>query len=117
VDAKAKALMKLYGKRWSIECGLRDAKNLRFGMGMGAIHVATPERRDRLLLCAFAVALPALLGAASEAVGYDRLAQVEHHQAAHPLAIASRLHDLRTHPHHAGKMAATRDRKVRRFAQ
>jgi len=34
-DASARALMSLYGKRWSIECGLRDTKDLRFGMGMG----------------------------------------------------------------------------------
>jgi hypothetical protein len=113
--AKARALINLYAKRWSIECGLRDTKDLRFGMGMGAIHVATPERRDRLwLLDAFAVALPTLLGAAGEAVGYDRLAQVEHHQAAHPLAIASRLHDLPAHSQHAGKMAPPHNRKVRR---
>ena len=34
--------MKLYGKRWGIECGLRDTKDLRFGMGMGmgSIHVS-----------------------------------------------------------------------------
>src|ERR1700740_3846653 len=65
--------MSLYGKRWSIECGLRDAKDPRFGMGMGSIHVSTPERRDRLwLLNAFAIALLTLLGAAGEALGYDR---------------------------------------------
>jgi hypothetical protein len=40
---------------------------------MGSIHVSTPERRDRLwLLNAFAVALLTLLGAAGEALGYDR---------------------------------------------
>ena len=73
LDAPAKELMRLYGKRWSIECGLRDTKDLRFGMGMGSIHVSTPERRDRLwLLNAFAVALLTLLGAAGEAIGYDR---------------------------------------------
>jgi Transposase DDE domain len=71
--ATARALMSLYGKRWGIECGLRDTKDLRFGMGMGSIHVSTPERRDRLwLLNAFAVALLTLLGAAGEALGYDR---------------------------------------------
>ena len=43
-DAKPKALTGLYGKRWGIECGLRDTKDLRFGMGMGSIHVSTPER-------------------------------------------------------------------------
>ena len=30
--------MTLYGKRWGLECGLRDTKDLRFGMGMGSIH-------------------------------------------------------------------------------
>jgi hypothetical protein len=43
-------------------------------MGMGAVHVSTPERRDRLwLINALAVVLLTLLGAASEAVGYDRM--------------------------------------------
>ena len=42
-------------------------------MGMASIRVSTPERRDRLwLLNAFAVVLLTLLGAASEALGYDR---------------------------------------------
>jgi hypothetical protein len=72
-DDTAKALMKLYGKRWGIECGFRDTKDLRFGMGMGSIHVSTPARRDRLwLLNAFAIMLLTLLGAAGEALGYDR---------------------------------------------
>ena len=67
------ALITLYGKRWSIECGLRDTKDLRFGMGMGSVHVSTPARRDRLwLLNACAIVLLTLLGAAGEALGYDR---------------------------------------------
>jgi hypothetical protein len=42
-------------------------------MGMGAIRVSTPDRRDRLwLLNALASALLTLLGAAGEALGYDR---------------------------------------------
>ena len=72
-EASAKTLICLYGKRWSIECGFRDTKDLRFGMGMGSIHVSTPTRRDRLwLLNAFAIMLLTLLGAAGEALGYDR---------------------------------------------
>jgi len=72
-EQTAKALMKLYGKRWGIECGFRDTKDLRFGMGMASIHVSTPARRDRLwLLNAFAIMLLTLLGAAGEALGYDR---------------------------------------------
>lgn len=72
-DVKARELTKLYGKRWGIECGFRDTKDLRFGMGMKSIHVKSPIRRDRLwLLNALAIALLTLLGAAGEALGYDR---------------------------------------------
>ena len=43
-------------------------------MGMGEVRVSTPARRDRLwLINAFAVALLSLLGAAGEALGFDRL--------------------------------------------
>jgi len=72
-DQPARALINLYAKRWQIEGGFRDSKDLRFGMGMGSIHVSTPERRDRLwLVSAFAIVLLTLLGAAGEALGYDR---------------------------------------------
>jgi hypothetical protein len=72
-DATAKALMSLYGKRWSIECTFRDTKDLRFGLGMASVRVSTPDRRDRLwLLNALALALLTRLGAAGEALGYDR---------------------------------------------
>jgi len=69
----ARALLNLYAKRWGIEGAFRDTKDLRFGMGMAAMHVSTPDRRDRLwLINAFAVVLLTLLGAAGEALGYDR---------------------------------------------
>lgn len=69
----ARTLMKYYAKRWGIEGGFRDTKDLRFGMGMGSTHIGSPNRRDRLwLLNAFAVVLLSLLGAAGEALGYDR---------------------------------------------
>ena len=42
-------------------------------MGMSAMHISTPDRRDRLwLINAFAVVLLTLLGAAGEALGYGR---------------------------------------------
>jgi len=73
-DATAKQLIGLYGRRWGIECSLRDSKDLRFGMGLATMHVKSPERRDRLwLINAFAVVLLTLLGAAGEALGYDRM--------------------------------------------
>ena len=73
LDEPARALINLYAQRWSIECGFRDSQDIRFGLGMGAVRVSTPDRRDRLwLLTAFAIALLTLLGAAGEALGYDR---------------------------------------------
>ena len=73
-NAPAKQLTGYYGRRWGIECALRDTKDLRFGMGMGTMHLKSPERRDRLwLINAFAVVLLTLLGAAGEALGYDRM--------------------------------------------
>jgi len=72
-DAKARIVLKKYAKRWGIECGFRDTKDPHFGMGMGQIRVSSPERRDRLwLLNALAVALLTLLGAAGEALGFDK---------------------------------------------
>ena len=71
---KTQELKNLYGKRWSIEPAFRDTKDLHFGMGMSTARVSTPERRDRLwLLNALAVTLLTLLGAAGEALGFDRL--------------------------------------------
>jgi hypothetical protein len=73
-NASARQLTGYYGRRWGIECALRDTKDLRFGMGMGTMHLKSPERRDRLwLINAFAVVLLTLLGAAGEALGYDRM--------------------------------------------
>ena len=72
-DAKARIVLKKYAKRWGIECGFRDTKDPHFGMGMGQIRVSSPQRRDRLwLLNALAVALLTLLGAAGEALGFDK---------------------------------------------
>ena len=46
-DEPARASINLYAKRWEIEGGFRDTKDLRFGMGLGSMHVSTPDRRDR----------------------------------------------------------------------
>jgi hypothetical protein len=73
-DKTARELINLYAKRWGIECQFRDSKDIRYGMGMSELRVSTPARRDRLwLINAFAVALLTLLGAAGEALGFDRL--------------------------------------------
>src|SRR3954449_10143710 len=72
-DATAPQIIKLYSKRWGVEPSFRDTKDLRFGLGLGAVRIADPQRRDRLLLLnAFAVVLLTLLGAAGESLGMDR---------------------------------------------
>jgi len=70
---KPSVIVKLYGKRFTIEETFRDKKDLHFGMGLSATHIRDPQRRDRLLLlAAIAHALLTLLGAASEEAGLDR---------------------------------------------
>ena len=60
-------------REWDIEPSFRDSKDLRFGMGMSALRIDDPQRRDRLLLLnAFAILLLTLLGAAGESLGMDR---------------------------------------------
>jgi hypothetical protein len=72
-DATAPQIIKLDSKRWTVEPSFRDTKDLRFGLGLETIHIADPQRRDRLLLVnAFAVVLLTLLGAAGESLGMDR---------------------------------------------
>jgi len=72
-QANAREVVKYYAKRWGVECGFRDTKDIRFGLAMSSVHIGATERRDRLwLLNAFAVALLTLLGAAGESLGYDR---------------------------------------------
>ena len=73
-DGSAREVVNHYAKRWSIEPGFRDEKDVRFGMGLGALRIADPQRRDRLLLLsALAIVLLTLLGAAGESIGLDRL--------------------------------------------
>ena len=68
-----RTLIRYYGKHWGIETSFRDIKDMRFGMGLSAMRVSSPQRRDRmLLLSALAIALLSLLGAAGESLGYDR---------------------------------------------
>ncbi|MGH7225251.1 MAG: IS4 family transposase, partial [Gemmataceae bacterium] len=76
-DATAREITNYYARRWTIEPGFRDAKDLRFGMGLSVLRIGDPQRRDRLLLLnAFAIVLLTLLGAAGESLGMDRYLKV-----------------------------------------
>lgn len=76
-DLGASDVVRLYGKRFTIEETFRDTKDLRFGLGLSSTRIGDPARRDRLLLLsAMAHALLTLLGAASEKTGLDRMLKV-----------------------------------------
>ncbi len=71
-DKSGADVVKIYGKRFTIEESFRDLKNLRFGMGLSDTRISSPERRDRILLVgAVAASLLTLLGAAGESLGLD----------------------------------------------
>jgi len=73
-DCTAAQLVKLYGRRFTIEESFRDTKDIRYGMGLSMTRIKSPARRDRLLLLsALSTALLTLLGAAGEALGHDRM--------------------------------------------
>jgi hypothetical protein len=72
-DLTAADVVRIYGRRFSIEETFRDTKDIHFGMGLSATHIGDPARRDRLLfVAAFAHVLLTLLGAAGERCGLDR---------------------------------------------
>jgi len=50
-----------------------NSKDLRFGMGLSALRIDDPQRRDRLLLLnTFAILLLTILAHAGESLGMDR---------------------------------------------
>jgi hypothetical protein len=64
----------LYARRFTIEETFRDTKDPRYGLGLSGTHVRDVRRRDRLLmLCAMAMTLLTVLGAAGESFGMDRM--------------------------------------------
>lgn len=72
-DMPTADIKKRYGHRFETEETFRDAKDLRFGMGMSWTRVSTPARRDALMfLVALAHSLLTLLGQAGEECGLDR---------------------------------------------
>jgi len=70
----ASDIVKLYGRRFTIEEMFRDDKDPHFGMGLSQTRIRSIHRRDRILfIAAIARAILTTLGAAGESLGYDRL--------------------------------------------
>lgn len=86
-------LIKLYAKRWTIECSFRDLKNDRFGFGLSNVRTRACDRRDKLLLIgAIAVILLTMLGAAGELIGYDKFLNVSSLKKRHLSLIRQGMH-------------------------
>jgi hypothetical protein len=100
--------VRLYGRRFTIEEAFRDVKDPRYGLGMSATHIGDPRRRDRLLLiCAMAITLLTLLGAAGESLGMDRMLKANtvkkrthslFRQGCHYYAALPNMPPARAHP-------------------
>ena len=74
VGKSLREFIHLYSRRFTIEETFRNGKAPHFGLGLSQVRIADPHRRDRLLfVCALAIAILTLLGAASDAAGLDRL--------------------------------------------
>ena len=72
-DIATETILACYGKRWGTECSYRDEKDLQFGFGLKKARIKNIERRDRLfLLSAIAIIFLTLIGAACEAIGFDK---------------------------------------------
>jgi len=69
----AETIVRLYGRRFTIEENFRDEKDWRFGLGALYVNIDRTDRRDRMcLVIAIAVVLLTLLGHAGEQLGLDR---------------------------------------------
>ena len=109
-------IVKLYAKRWTIEPGFRDSKDLRFGMGLSALRIGDPQRRDRLLMLnALAILLLTLLAAAKKP-RHGPIAQNQHGQTPRPFVVPPGLPALRPHPQHARAKTAAARRQIRGIA-
>ncbi len=70
---RATEIVKLYGRRFTIEENFRDEKDWRFGLGSRYVNIQRTDRRDRFcLVLALATVLLTLLGEAGERLGLDR---------------------------------------------
>ncbi len=70
---RATQVVKLSGRRFTIEENFRDEKDWRFGLGSRYVNIQRTDRRDRFcLVLALAIVLLTLLGDAGERLGLDR---------------------------------------------
>lgn len=73
LDLAKEDIVALYGRRFECEEAFRDAKNIRYGMGLSQTRISLPERRDRMLmLFSLGYLVHTAAGATSEDTGVDK---------------------------------------------
>ena len=97
---KTSEIVKLYGKRFTIEKTFRDEKNLHFEINLYATHVRDASRRYPRPLAAIAHSLLTLLNAASEEANLYWYLKVNTVRVTHS-ALPPRALLVLLHPHHA----------------
>src|SRR5688500_18556284 len=96
----APQIIKLYSKRWTVEPSFRDTKDLRFGMGLGAVRRPPAARPAAAAQCVCRrSAHPARRRRREPRHGPPP--QVQHRQDPVSFPVPPRLHALRPDPPHA----------------
>ena len=102
-----------YGRRFEIEETFRDKKDLRFGLGLGAVRVQSAARLERLILIAALVhLLVSLVGAIARRDHLDRAYRAntpgKTHRRAHSDFTLGLYYIFRRHWRFAGLRTALR---------
>src|SRR5271165_1708840 len=115
-EASAREIINYYAKRWTIEPGFRDTKDLRFGTGLKrsshrrsatARPASSPERlRHRS---------PDAARRRRRMPRHGSPSQGQHGQTPDPFAVPAGLYALRVDPEHAGGPPAAARRAVQRI--
>jgi len=73
LDLPKEDIVALYGCRFQCEEAFRDAKNIRYGLGLSQTRISLPERRDRMfMLFCLAYLVHTAAGATSEDTEVDK---------------------------------------------
>jgi len=66
-------VVRLYGRRFTIEETFRDVKDVRFGLGLSKCSITRTDRRDRMLLVvSIAVYITSVVGCIADRLGLER---------------------------------------------
>ena len=85
-----RTLIRYYGKRWGIETSFRDIKDMRFGMGLSAMRVSSPQRLgpDVAAQCV-GDCIVVVVGSGGGELGLRPVVKGEHGEISYALVVSS----------------------------